>query len=153
MDEDFTVEATIQQMADRWGLNVHQLAYVVRTRDIPHARKIGLTRLFNEEQQKTIYNHFHRYLQPDAEDELIVDSGRIIADYEEEEVEERRTQAQRLRALEREVAELKALEPEIAALKAQLAQLLSTHKKGSSNAKNATSGSPRRGEHTHPAKP
>jgi hypothetical protein len=94
MEEVFTDEATIQDMADRWNLNAHQISYIVRTRKISHTRKVGTSRIFSRTQQEAIYAHFHRYLQLDETTEPGVlasslDTTVKIVDYDEEECLER----------------------------------------------------------------
>jgi hypothetical protein len=63
MSETFSEDVvSLSELAERWDVQHHQLAYIVRSRRIPCERMAGTTRLFNRDQQRAIYAVLHKYL-------------------------------------------------------------------------------------------
>jgi len=119
MDEPLYSEelASIRELADRWDLNTHQLTYIVRSRNIPHAKMIGLARFFNASQQRAIYAHFHKHLPVEGDIDAFM--PRIEA-FDEEEAMEKSQDRERLAAVE---AENKVLREETKSLREETKSL------------------------------
>ena|SRR5712691_466765 len=108
--------ASISDLSDRWDVQLHQLTYVVRSRKIPYEKMAGTTRLFNTNQQKTIYAALHRYLPNEGNCTF----APPIPELSEEQAQQEEELMQAVEAIK---AENVALEAELAEVKADVAIL------------------------------
>jgi hypothetical protein len=116
-NETFTANlASISELADRWDVQLHQLAYIVRSRKIPCERVAGTTRLFNMDQQKAIHAVLHKYL-PNQGSLLL---ARTIPELSEQEELQK---DQLIEAVETLRAKNQVLEARIASLEADIVLL------------------------------
>ena len=117
MSELFSEDlASISDLSDRWDVQLHQLAYIVRSRKIGCERVAGTTRLFNIDQQKAIYAVLHKYL-PNEGSLSLAPSIAELTEAEELQKDEL------MNAVEALKAQNAALEAELANVKADVALL------------------------------
>ncbi len=118
----FTQEpATLSELADRWDCEVTQLLYIARSREIPHVKVVGGTRLFDDNQQKNLHAILRRY--PVDEDANVLRAPRRPTLEEEQDNQFRRLH-EKIATLEAQVAELAQVKAELAELKANVAVLM-----------------------------
>jgi hypothetical protein len=102
--------ASLNELAERWDVALHQLSYIVRSRRIPFDKTAGTTRLFSRDQQQRIYAVMHGHIVEDDGEIALTPVMRRLA--EEEEL-----------LADQLMERVEKLEAENADLKAQLVQL------------------------------
>jgi hypothetical protein len=116
-ESPFSTElASVSDLADRWGVALHQISYIIRSRRIAPTKVVGTTRLFGLAQQQTIYNTLHRYLPNEGRIEL----APAIPELAEQEEHDKDQMLETMAALKADNEDLKM---RVAALEADMALL------------------------------